>query len=99
MSGGCWIWQGAKSHGYGMFEFLGKSRHAHRVAWALLYGELPAVGIEVCHACDTPLCVRPLHLFLGTHAENLRDAQAKGRLATHANGRWRFKGQGRPRRR
>lgn len=51
---------------------------AHVLAWELAYGAVP-VGLQVCHTCDTPKCVRGDHLFLGTQGDNLRDMWAKGR--------------------
>jgi hypothetical protein len=79
--GPCWIWMGARNpNGYGRITDARRVWYAHRIAWRLTFGDL-ADDIEVCHACDGgPIgCIRPYHLFLGTHAENMADMIAKGR--------------------
>lgn len=75
----CWEWAGSlNNQGYGQISVGGRPRLAHRVAWEHMRGEVPA-GLLVCHHCDNPQCVRPSHLFLGTHHDNTHDALAKGR--------------------
>lgn len=79
--GPCWLWTGCRTpEGYGKLKFDGRYYRAHRLAYELTHGPIPA-GFFACHRCDTPPCVRPSHLFLGTHTENNRDAKAKGRNA------------------
>lgn len=78
---GCWMWTGSTRQGYGQIEvdWTGVRRlYAHRAAYELTYGPIPA-GLFVCHHCDTPGCVRPDHLFVGTVQDNNNDKIAKGR--------------------
>jgi hypothetical protein len=77
----CWLWKGATNGraGYGIFYVThGVRRAAHRFSYELANGAL-GDGLHVCHACDTPSCVNPSHLFAGSHADNMRDCFAKGR--------------------
>jgi hypothetical protein len=77
---GCWLWTGAVlKDGYGTVMVLGRSYRTHRLSAALAFGVVPANTL-VCHHCDVRACVRPEHLFLGSNADNMRDAIAKGRL-------------------
>lgn len=80
---GCWEWTGVKSRsGYGRLPVGRKNLMAHRVSFFLSRGEWPKN--LVCHKCDNRLCVRPSHLFEGTHKDNFEDCRSKGRV-----GMWR----------
>ena len=82
----CWLWTGSKSaEGYGKFSYgripkTGRymSGLAHRFSYTLHKGVI-ASDMFVCHRCDTPSCVNPNHLFLGTNQDNMKDCAAKGR--------------------
>lgn len=80
-SDGCWLWNrpvDAASR-YPRIRFGGRRIKAHRCAWELSFGPVPE-GMHVLHRCDVTTCVRPDHLFLGTHADNMADKAAKGRV-------------------
>lgn len=68
---GCWLWTGATTLGYGRFGLGGKSIRAHRVAWELTRGPIPA-GMTLDHLCHTTTCVRPDHLEPVSQSENSR---------------------------
>ena len=82
----CWEWQRGKygAKGYGCFYFDGKTRQAHRVAWTIVYGDIPT-GMWVLHKCDNPACCNPNHLYLGTAKDNMRDSVERGRRPTRYN--------------
>jgi hypothetical protein len=78
--GDCWVWTaGLRTCGYGAFYLAGSYCRAHRVAFRLCIGN-PSPGLFVMHTCDVRRCCNPAHLRLGTAADNVRDAYAKGRI-------------------
>jgi len=82
---GCLLWQGYVTEwGYGRISYRGSAQAAHRVAFLLATGSLPA-DMDVDHLCHTRddscpggvtcqhrRCVNPDHMELVTHAENTR---------------------------
>jgi hypothetical protein len=75
---GCFLWTPTQRGEYGQFNHEGKMRIASRVAWELYVGPIPE-GMNVLHKCDTPACVNPYHLFLGTLKDNTQDSVKKWR--------------------
>jgi hypothetical protein len=81
-SNGCWLWKGATSRrGYGSATINGSSVATHRISYEAHVGPIPD-GLYVLHSCDTPACVNPAHLRVGTSLDNARDRAERGR---HAN--------------
>lgn len=83
----CWLWTaGVNSNGYGRFQYYnrtqrpgkGRDLYAHRVAWMLTHGAVPD-GFNLLHSCDTPRCVNPDHLRIGTQKDNGMDAVHRNR--------------------
>lgn len=80
----CWPWTGSRcQHGYGSFGRSGATVTASREAYELTHGPLPEGegyhGTVVMHSCDNPPCCNPKHLIAGTHIDNMRDRDMKGR--------------------
>lgn len=74
----CWGWSGGKDkHNYGYVAYKRKIIKAHRISAQLYIGNVD--GMDVLHTCDNPICCNPLHLRLGTHADNMKDMSLKGR--------------------
>lgn len=78
--GQCWIWTaGRDKDGYGKIRDINnRDLRAHRVSWEIHNGPIPD-GLCVLHHCDNPACVRPDHLKLGSHADNVADKVARHR--------------------
>jgi hypothetical protein len=78
---GCMLWAASRNKdGYGSFGLRGRSIRAHRLAYFLGKGPIDT-RLIVCHTCDTPACVSPDHLYLGTRQDNSNDCKARNRVA------------------
>ena len=91
----CWPWMAACVRP-GSYGVIGTNRAgtflAHRVAWALTNGPVPA-GLCVLHRCDNRPCCNPAHLWLGTYADNNADMAQKGRHAARVRPGWGVRGE------
>lgn len=77
----CWMWNSTKDgNGYGFFKIKNRSIRAHRMMWSISNSKEIPEGMVICHSCDTPGCVNPAHLFVGTQLDNMRDCAEKGRM-------------------
>ena len=74
----CWLWTASTRKGYGQFHTTEGKKAAHRVAWELIMGPIPA-GRIIMHECDVRRCVNPAHLRLSYQRTNIRDSVRKGR--------------------
>ena len=80
---GCHIWLGATdTSGYPCrYSKLKGTYYPHRELFKEVYGELED-GHIVRHKCDTPSCLNPEHLTLGTYSDNAKDRYKRGRSPT-----------------
>jgi hypothetical protein len=82
---GCWLWEGATTgdpvqgktgRGYPRVWFEGRACMVHRVVMALIIGRRVRKDFHVDHnykaGCRSRLCIRPEHLSVCGHKENMR---------------------------
>jgi hypothetical protein len=81
----CWPWMGSDMAGYGTIHLGTKVYYVSRVVFLVENGIDP-LDMDVLHTCDNPPCCNPLHLFLGTHSDNMLDSIRKGRHSSQRKG-------------
>lgn len=91
--GNCLIWTGQihQEPVYGIFFAFGGRLIAHRVAYQLTCGPLPAHA-HLGRTCDNPLCVEPKHLFL-QNSNNLEEIKLKIESNIEKDDCWHWKGK------
>lgn len=78
--GPCWEWTaGCFQSGYGQFSVDHIPLRAHRIAFYLGNGYLPAKPLIVTHLCHNQKCCNYSHLKPGTPQSNMDDKVAAGR--------------------
>lgn len=76
----CWGWMGTlNAHGYGVFALNGKQVLSHRWFYQQTHGVTLSPDQFCCHSCDNRTCVRPDHIFVGSHEDNMADMRSKDR--------------------
>jgi len=78
---GCIPWMAAKTNGYGVVQYAGTLRRAHRVIYELTRGAIEP-GKELDHLCRNRACINPDHMDPVRQAENNR--RSNSRSAQHA---------------
>ncbi len=75
----CIEWHGRPTqNGYARTTIGKRKKLLHRHAWECVNGPIPD-GLFILHRCDNRMCYNVEHLFIGTHADNMRDMKEKGR--------------------
>lgn len=77
---GCWIWNLARHSktGHGLVSVKNIQVYVHRYIFCLYHNLDYKSPILALHICNTPACWNPLHLYGGTHSDNMRDTVKAG---------------------
>ena len=73
-SGGCWVFEGARTEGYGVIGRGGRGEgnaYTHRVTYTYFIADIPE-GLDLDHLCRNRACCNPWHLEPVTRLENVR---------------------------
>lgn len=74
----CILWTKAcNEKGYGVTWKYGKIYKAHRAAYEKHHSIKLTSTQYVLHTCDTPSCVNPEHLYIGTQKDNMQDRKER----------------------
>ncbi|WP_375256724.1 HNH endonuclease [Streptomyces sp. MNP-20] len=89
-TGGCWVWTGSAPGGqnrrkgikrHGDISYRGRQVVVHRLAYALMVGEIPG-GLQLARLCRNTMCVNPEHCEPVSASESARRAVAARKRAT-----------------
>lgn len=82
---GCWLTKGNDRDGYFQTTITNNAKQhnvfLHRLMYWAANNQPDMTGLVVMHSCDTPNCINPAHLKLGTVKDNNVDRSNKGRSA------------------
>lgn len=79
---GCHICTSHRSYYGKTYPLIGVNRKTIRISryiWEAYNRVKIPVGLVIRHTCDTPSCINPKHLILGTVKDNVRDMMERGR--------------------
>ncbi len=84
---GCWLWLcRCTPDGYPLLNYRSNGKHvtarAHRLAFNIIGGGVPVLGMELDHKCHNRACINPDHLVQVpklTNLANRRGYRSKNR--------------------
>ena len=77
VEGNCWCFMQRHCYGYAQVTYKKKPKKATH----FIMGVVDWEGLQVNHHCDNGHlgCIRPSHMYVGTHNQNMKDKVKRGR--------------------